>query len=375
MWRRVSNIYWLGTKEVRSALRDGVMVFLILWAFGPGITERSRALKDNVSNASVAFVDEDRSALSRSLMRAVLPPHFQPAVLIEADEIDEAVDQSRFTFVIVIPPRFEAQIRKGLKPEIQLNIDATAIIQAATGAGYLQQILVKEVARHVARSDPVSVTAVDLVTRRAFNPNGNHIWFQAVVALLDQISTLTIALTGAALLREREHGTIEHLLVMPLSAFEIAMAKVLASGLIILIAFSVSLTFIVETWLGVPIAGSRLLLIFGTILYLFSAAAIGVFLGTIARTMAQFALLLLMVIMPMMMLSGGMTPIESQPEWLQPLTNFLPSRHYMSFAQAIVFRGAGLDIVWREFLAVAVLGGIFLASSILLFRRSISVGR
>ena len=375
MWRRLTNIYWLGGKEVRGALRDGVMVFLILWAFGPGITERARALKDNVSNASVAFVDEDRSALSRSLMAAVLPPHFQPAVRIEADEMERAVDQSRYTFIVVIPPRFEAEIRKGLKPEIQLNIDATAIIQAATGAGYLQEILLREVARIAGKADALTIASVDLVTRRAFNPNGNHTWFQAVVALLDQISTLTIALTGAALLREREHGTIEHLLVMPLSAFEIAMAKVLASGLIILIAFSISLTLVVETWLGVPIAGSRLLLVFGTVLYLFSAAAIGVFLGTIARTMAQFALLLLMVIMPMMMLSGGMTPIESQPEWLQPLTNLLPSRHYMSYAQAIVFRGAGIDIVWREFLAVAVLGTVFLASSILLFRRSISSQR
>ena len=375
MRRQASNIYWLGTKEIRSALRDAVMVFLILWAFGPGITERARALKDNVSNASVAFVDEDRSALSRSLRDAVLPPHFQRAALIQTNEMDRAVDQSRYTFIVVIPPRFEADIRRGLQPEIQLVIDATAIIQAATGAGYLQEILLQEVARYAGRSDPVTVSAVDVVTRRAFNVNGNQTWFQAVVALLDQISTLTIALTGAALLREREHGTIEHLLVMPLSAFEIAMAKVLASALIILIAFSVSLTLIVETWLGVPIAGSRALLIFGTILYLFSAAAIGVFLGTIARTMAQFALLLLMVIMPMMMLSGGMTPIESQPEWLQPLTNLLPSRHYMSYAQAIVFRGAGLDIVWREFLAVAVLGSIFLASSILLFRRSITSSR
>ena len=375
MWRRISNIYWLGTKEVRTALRDFIMVALILWAFGPGITERARALKDNVMNASVAFVDEDRSALSRSLMAAVLPPHFQPAVRIEAHEMDRAIDKSHYTFIVVIPPRFEARIREGLQPEIQLNIDATAIIPAATGAGYLQEILLQEVARYARRLDAASVAPVDLITRRAFNANSNHIWFQAVVALLDQLSLLTIALTGAALLREREHGTIEHLLVMPLSAFEIAMAKVMASGLIILAAFSVSLIVVVELWLGVPIAGSRMLLFFGTVLYLFSAAAIGVLLGTIARTMAQFALLLLMAIMPIMMLSGGMTPIESQPDWLQPLTNLLPSRHYMSYALAIIFRGAGIAEVWHEFLAVAVLGTLFLASSILLFRRSISVGR
>jgi ABC-2 type transport system permease protein len=375
MWKRVSNIYWLGTKEVRIALRDTIMIVLILWAFGPGITQRAQALKDSVHNASVAFVDEDRSELSRALRHVILPPYFQKPGVIEAAEMQRAVDQSRFTFVVVIPPRFERDIREGMKPELQLNIDATAIIQAATGAGYLQDILMQEVSRFANRADPVRMNAVDLITRRAFNPNGEQLWFQAVVALLDQLSLLTIALTGAALLREREHGTIEHLLVMPLTAFEIAMAKVLASALIILVAFSVSLTVIVEYWLGVPIAGSRALLALGTILYLFSAAAIGVFLGTVARTMAQFALLLLMVMMPMMMLSGGMTPIESQPEWLQPITQLLPSRHYMAYAQAIVFRGVGLDIVWREFLAVAVLGAVFLTSSILLFRRSITMSR
>lgn len=375
MWQKLSNIYWLGTKEVRSALRDTVLIVLVLWAFGPGITERARALKDSVSNASVAFVDEDRSTLSRKLRSAILPPYFQRPALIEAAEMQEAVDQSRYTFIVVIPPRLEEDVRRGMRPEIQLAIDATAIIQAATGAGYLQEMLLNEVSRYAKRADPVSIKAIDLIARRAFNPNGEQLWFQAVVALLDQLSLLTIALTGAALIREREHGTIEHLLVMPLTAFEIAMAKVLASAAIILVAFSISLTVVVEYWLGVPIAGSRALLAGGTIIYLFSAAAIGVFLGTVARTMAQFALLLLMVMMPMMMLSGGMTPIESQPEWLQPITQLLPSRHYMAYAQAIVFRGAGLDIVWREFLAVAVLGCIFLASAIMLFRRSITVSK
>ncbi|MEM9026999.1 MAG: ABC transporter permease [Pseudomonadota bacterium] len=373
--RLLSNIYWLGTKEIRSVSRDAVMIFLILWAFGPGITERARALKDNVNNASIAFVDEDRSALSRKLRSAILPPYFKPAELIEATEMDAAVDRSEYTFIVVIPPNFEADLRKGLTPELQLNIDATAIIQAATGAGYLQEMLMTEIARFAGRADVARIAAVELITRRAFNPNGEQVWFQSVVALLDQLSLLTIALTGAALLREREHGTIEHLLVMPLTSFEIAMAKVLANGLVILVAFTISMWLVVEFWLGVPIAGSRLLLGFGTVLYLFSAAAIGIFLGTVARTMAQFSLLLLMVIMPMMMLSGGMTPIESQPEWLQPITLLLPSRHYMAFAQAVIFRGAGFDAVWVEFLATAVLGAVFLGASLVLFRRSIAVSR
>lgn len=372
---RLSNIFWLGTKELRSLFRDTVMIALILWAFGPSIVQRAGENEGGVNNASVAFVDEDRSTLSRMLQGALTPPYFQQPELISANEIDRVTDESRFTFVVVIPPGFESDIRRGLTPEIQLNVDATAVLLAATGAAYIQEMLSKRIGDYVQRSDAASFSAVDLVSRRAFNPNGIHSWFEVVVGLLDQISILTIVLTGAALLREREHGTIEHLLVMPLTAFEIAMAKVAANGLVILIAFGLSLTLVVEYFLDVPIAGSRLLLFLGTSLYLFSAAAIGIFLGIISRTMAQFALLMMMMIMPLLMLSGGMTPIESQPDWLQPITLLLPSRHYMSFAQAIIFRGAGLETVWMDFLAVAGLGVVFLGVSLILFRRSIATSR
>lgn len=372
---RLSNIFWLGTKELRSLFRDTVMIALMLWAFGPSIMQRAGEDQGGVNNASVAFVDEDRSTLSRSLMGALTPPYFQTPELISASEIDQVTDEGRFTFVVVIPPGFESDIRRGLRPEIQLNIDATAVLLAATGASYIQEMLLERIGDYVQRSDAAQISTVDLVSRRAFNPNGVHSWFEVVVALLDQISILTIVLTGAALLREREHGTIEHLLVMPLTAFEIAMAKVVANGLVILVAFGISMTLIVEYTLDVPIAGSRLLLFLGTSLYLFSAAAIGIFLGIIARTMAQFALLMMMTIMPLLMLSGGMTPIESQPEWLQSLTLLLPSRHYMAFAQAIVFRGAGFETVWKDFLAIAILGIVFFGASLILFRRSIAISK
>ena len=121
--------------------------------------------------------------------------------------------------------------------------------------------------------------------------------------------------------------------------------------------------------------GSRFLLIGGTTLYLFAAAAIGIFLGTIARTMAQFALLMMRTIIPMMMLSGGLTQIESQPEVIQPVTWLLPSRHFMAFAQAVVFRGADLSIVWPQLLTTIGLGASFFTASLALFRRSITVSK
>ena len=369
------NIFWLGTKELRSVLGDILLVGLIIWSFTVSIYSQATSISETVNNASVAIVDEDRTTLSRAIANALYPPYFKTPVLISPAEVDAGMDQDRFMFVVVIPPRFEAQVRQGRQPSVQINIDATAVGQASLGNSYIQSIVSAEVNRFINRSEESAASAVTLVQRRAFNPNGTAMWFSAIVALLDQLSMLTIILTGAALLREREHGTIEHLLVMPLTSFQIAMAKVWANGLIILVAFSLSAVFVVEGLLGVPFAGSKALLIGGTVTYLFAAAAIGIFLGTIARTMAQFALLLMMTIIPMIMLSGGLTPIESQPEIIQPATWLLPSRHYMEFAQAVIFRGAGMDIVWPQFLIVAGLGLIFLLASLALFRRSISVSR
>jgi ABC-2 type transport system permease protein len=366
------NIFWLGTKELRTVLGDLFVVGLIIYSFSVDVFLQATAISESVNNASIAIVDEDHSALSRSIANALYPPYFKEPELIAADEVDEAMDQDRFMFVITIPPKFEQDVRQSRQPSVQIDIDATAVTQASLGNSYIQSIVNKEVDHFVNRSDATTSYPVTLVARRAFNPNGTGMWFGAINALLNQITMLTIILTGAALLREREHGTIEHLLVMPLTSFQIALSKVWANGLIILVAFSISMWFVVESLLDVPITGSRLLLLSGTTIYLFTAAAIGIFLGTIARTMAQFALLLMMVIIPMMLLSGGLTPIESQPEIIQPVTWFLPSRHYMAFAQAVVFRGADISIVWPQLLAITGLGSVFFIASLALFRKSIA---
>ncbi len=213
------------------------------------------------------------------------------------------------------------------------------------------------------------------MVRKAYNPNGDTSWFTSIVAIINQITTLTMILTGAALIREREHGTIEHMLVMPLSAFEIAMAKVWANGLVVLLAVAGSLWLVVRTILAVPIAGSPGLFMAGVVLYLFFATAMGVFLGTITRTMAQFALLIILLIIVLQLLSGGNTPVESQPDWMQRLTLILPSRHFVAFSQAIIYRGAGLETVWPQFLAVAGIGLSLFVFSLRRFRQSIAVSR
>jgi ABC-2 type transport system permease protein len=371
MWRVLGNVFWLGRKELRSVLRDWLLLVLVVYAFGPGIYFQAQSAGEAVNNAAVAFVDNDRSPLSRGMREALYDPWFQTPAMIGAGEIERVMDADLYTFVVVLPRNMAADLRRGHAVSIQLNVDATDVSQATVGANYIRSILVRE-AREFAGADAASSASVALVLRRAFNPNGDSTWFEAISALLNWLTTLTVILTGAALIREREHGTISHLLVMPVTPFEIAMSKVLANSAIVFVAFTASLIFIVQGALNVPVAGSVPLFLAGTFVYLFSAAAVGVFLGTAAQSMAQFALLMIITIMPMMILSGGMSPVDSQPQWLQYITWFLPSRHYLGFSEAVVYRGAGFDIVWPEFALISALGAAFFGLSLVLFRRAIS---
>ena len=367
------NIYWLGLKEIRSLLSDVVMVVFVIYAFTWAIKIQATGTSSEVNNASIAFVDEDGSPLSKELFNAFYPPRFQFAEAITSGEVEDAMDRGRYMFVVVVPPRFERDLRAGRNPSIQVNIDATAMQQAGIGASYIRSIVSDRVSSFLRRSEVEANLPVQLVVRRLFNPNGTSSWFKSIVAIINQISLLTVVLTGAAVIREREHGTLEHLLVMPLTSFEIAMAKEWANGLVILIATAASLFLIVKMALHVPFAGSEVLWFVGVILYLFFATALGIYLGTISRSMAQFALLIILVIIVLMLLSGGSTPIESMPEWLQSLTYFLPARHFVSFSQVIIYRGGGLSAVWRQFAMVGGVGLAFFVYSLVLFRKSIAV--
>jgi ABC-2 type transport system permease protein len=369
------NTLWLGLKEIKSLLSDKVLMLFVVYAFTFSIYSTATGTSNEVNNASIAFADEDSSQLSKELFNAFYPPRFQYPTQIRPSDVETAMDKGEFMFVVTIPTRFERDLRAGRQPEIQLSVDATAMQQAGIGANYIRNIIGDRLQTFLSRSDVTQAQPVRLIVRKMFNVNGVSAWFTSIVAIINQLTLLTVVLTGAAVIREREHGTLEHLLVMPLSSLEIALAKVWANGLVILIATALSLYLVVLTALSVPFNGSFALWFFGVILYLFFATALGIFLGTISRSMAQFALLIILVIVVLQLLSGGSTPVESQPQWLQALTYLLPSRHFVSFSQVIIYRGGGFGDVWRQFLMVAVVGFAFFTYSVILFRKSIAVSK
>jgi len=371
MIRNLKNIFRLGVKELYSLRYDLFLVFLIVYSLTFAVYEASTGSSTEIENASIAVVDEDRSILSMRIQDAFMAPYFSKPAEIDVSEIDAAMDSGNYAFIVDIPPRFQEELLKGHSPEIQVNVDATAMSIAGRGASYVQSIIREEIAEFL-HQDGIRYPAT-VMTRVKFNPNLESSWFQGVMELINNITMLALILTGAALIREREHGTIEHLLVMPLRPFEIMLAKVWANGLVILIAAVISLYAVVQGLLGVPISGSIPLFVIGAMAYLFSVTSLGIFLATVARSMPQFGLLAILVFLIMGLLSGVYTPMDSMPTVLRYIMQFSPSTHFVSFAQAVLFRGADIHIVWQQLLTVFAIGALFFTGALLRFRKTISV--
>ncbi|WP_423414222.1 ABC transporter permease [Hyphomicrobium sp. B1] len=371
--RKLSNIYWLGVKELRSFFRDWVLLALVIYSFSIAVMAQAQSNSQELHNASIAIVDEDHSDLSWRIAGAFLPPYFKTPQYVEERDVDRLMNTGRYTFVIDIPPRFESDVLGGRKPALQVNVDATAMVQAGIGSSYAEQIISTEINKFVSRIEDIPPPAVTLSVRIAFNPNVTTAWFTAVMGIISSVNMLAIILAGAAVVREREHGTLDHLLVMPLTPFEIAMSKVWANAVVITIAVGLSLFFVVQRLLHIPIAGSIPLFMCGVMIYLFFSTAVGIFLATIARTMPQLGLLYILVAVPLNLLSGANTPLESMPPFLRTIMQVSPSTHFVAFAQAILYRGAGFDVVWPRFVAVGAIGGIFLFLALLRFRRVMAI--
>ncbi|EHJ7898712.1 ABC-2 transporter permease [Escherichia coli] len=327
--RHLRNIFNLGIKELRSLLGDKAMLTLIVFSFTVSVYSSATVTPGSLNLAPIAIADMDQSQLSNRIVNSFYRPWFLPPEMITADEMDAGLDAGRYTFAINIPPNFQRDVLAGRQPDIQVNVDATRMSQAFTGNGYIQNIINGEVNSFVARYRDNSEPLVSLETRMRFNPNLDPAWFGGV------------------------------------------MAKIWSMGLVVLVVSGLSLVLMVKGVLGVPIEGSIPLFMLGVALSLFATTSIGIFMGTIARSMPQLGLLVILVLLPLQMLSGGSTPRESMPQMVQDIMLTMPTTHFVSLAQAILYRGAGFEIVWPQFLTLMAIGGAFFTIALLRFRKTI----
>lgn len=370
--RILANIYRLGVKELWSLRRDKIMLFLIFYTFTISVYTGATAMPETLHKAPIAVVDEDASPLSARIVSAFYPPQFNTPELISLQQMDPGMDSGRYTFVVNIPPNFQSDILAGNITNIQLSTDATRMSQAFSGSGYIQQIIMAEISEFLQHQRGLASTPVDLELRVRFNPTLEKVWFGSVMQIINNVTMLSIILTGAALIREREHGTLEHLLVMPVTPTEIMLAKIWSMGVVVLFAAAFSLTFVIQGALKVPIEGSVMLFLLGAALHLFATTSLGIFIATLARNMPQFGMLMILLLLPLQMLSGGSTPRESMPDVVQNIMLAAPTTHFVSQAQAILYRGAGLDVVWPQFLWLVIIGSVLFAFSLSRFRKAIT---
>ncbi|MBO0128461.1 ABC transporter permease [Agrobacterium sp. OT33] len=363
-----SNIVQLGIKEIRGLLRDPVMLILIIFSFTFSVYTSATGSPETLNRATIAIVDEDQSPLSGRIATSFYAPYFTKPETITIADMDRRMDNGLDTFALDIPPNFQRDLLAQKSPTIQLNVDATRMTQAFSGGGYVQNIVSGEVSEFLNRYRASTAVPVDLMLRARFNAELNKGWFAAIMSIVNSITMLSIVLAGAALIREREHGTIEHLLVMPVTPFEIMVSKIWSTALVVLLASSFSLIVIVQGLLQIPVQGSVVLFLCGAALHLFATATLGIFLATIAGSMPQFGLLLMLVLLPLQVLSGAQTPRESMPDIVQNIMLAAPNTHFVILSQSVLFRGAGLEVVWPQLLMLLLIGAALFAYSLKRFR-------
>ena len=362
------HIYRLGLKELISFRYDIVLIVLLIYCFTVMVIVPSEGTGLQVRNSAVAIVDEDQTPLSARIRAAIGEPYFKEPRMISYQDIDHALDRGEYIFVIDIPSGFQKDVLAGKNPEIGLEIDATAVAHAKLGTAYLMNIIHDEVVTYLYGPRKQPDPAVKLNIRAKYNPNRESRWFMSLVFLTHMITLLSILLPAAALMKEKERGTVEHLLVMPLHPFEISLAKVWSNSFLVVVGAMLSLLFCVKGIIGTPIIGSVPLFFVGTLLYLFAATELGIFLATVAKNLPQVGLLSMPVIVPLAILAGGTTPLEAMPMFLQKIMVFSPTAHYLEFMTAVLLRDAGIADIWPQLAAMTGIGIALFTAALMRFR-------
>ncbi len=372
-WRRLAV---MTRKEMLQLFRDVPIIVFLVYSFTLAVYITGNGIKSQLHNASLLVHDADHSVSSRDLIHKFRAPFFRlEREIADPEEGIRWLDRGKAMVVLDIPPRFHEQLMTGEPTSVQLLVDTTSAPQGLSAAGYAGRIVAQfaqETA--LARSGNVSGPSGDLPRivsehRVWYNPDQNDSWFECISHLLRQITIFAILLPAAALVREKERGTVEQLLVSPLTPFQIMVSKVLAMTVVILGATAVALFGIMQPVFGVPVKGSVPLLFSLTALFVFTTAGMGLSLATLMKNQAQVGMMTLLVVAPMLLLSGLSAPMEVMPAWIRSLMALSPLRYFVEITHGILLKGAGVSTLWDSILAMTVLGGALFTFGLWRFRR------
>lgn len=368
MWQSLLNIFALSYKELKSLVKDIPLVMLIVVIFTFVVYTVHEQVRSEVKNASVAVIDEDISPLSQAMVGDLIAPYFKEPKIIASSQAQKGLNQGNYIFVIHFPPGFEGKLVNQQESKVQLLVDATSMTQAGIGTAYIGRIFTQELLHfyHLDNLDNLLPNREN--SKIYFNPNNDSGRYSSVMQLVMNTTLLSLILMGAAVIREKERGTIEHLLVMPVGIGEIAVAKIAANGLVILMAVLAALYGVVHGLLGIPIYGSFFLIMLSCAAYIFTVTSLGMFLATLAPSMPQFGLIATPIIMISHLTSGSASPVEAMAPKVQIVVNFSPTTHFVYNIQDLVFRGAHFHAIAFSLLVLMIYGVVFFIFALLRFR-------
>ena len=349
-------------KEIVQFFRDRLILVLILWLYTIEVVICTVALSFDVNHLPLAVVDEDRSAVSRSLIQK-----FSVSETFDLKFQETRVEKGDAAAVLVIPTGFERDLVAGVGVQLQFLQDGTNSNIAANAVNDALQIVQRQESEVLT---PTGKTrgAVPLV-RIWYNPELTTSSFMVLSMIALAGMMVGVIHPAASIVREKERGTIEQLLVTPISTLELFLAKITPT--LIMGVLSIFPSLVIVRAFDVPLQGSLVLFLVLTAIFLLSAIALGVFIAAYSRTLQQALLLSFFGLFPVMFLSGSLTPVEAMPEFLQSLSLLSPLRYYMDIVIGIFLKGAGLEVLWDEALAMLAIGAPLFLLSLRIFRRRV----
>jgi len=367
----MSRFFAMLRKEFSQLLRDGPILFILFWAFTGAIYVAGHGISSEIRNYPVIVLDYAQSPASRELISRIQPPYFKPiAPALGEDDLVYALDAGRASVGVIIPPDFDRAVAEG-KASFQVISDGTLSRSATVAGAYLARIT-RDFNRDLLQSRVASsqgIPQADARLRVAYNPNIHNPWFSSLLEMMNVITMVSMLLTAAAMVREKTHGTLEQLLVSPLRPTELFAAKIVPTVTLVLVLSPIALFGVVHGVFETPIRGSLLLFYAVTALYSASIASLGLAIAVVANSIAQVMMMLLLIMYPMLFLSGAFTPPESMAPWMRYASLLSPLRYYFDFSYQVLFKGNGLAYVWHDILGIAGLGALMFGFAVRRFGR------
>lgn len=369
MMARYGRLAALMRKELIQFLRSPAMLALILYLYTVEVMMCTYAMSFDVRNLPTAVADRANSAESRALLQDFGSSGYFRITHAAAtdDEVASLLDHGVVLAALVIPPEFSRRLAQEEPTEVQLLLDGSNANTASVAQGYAQRIVQNYALQRAMH--PMAGPAVELRPRVWYNSELDYRHFM-VVSMMTLAGMMVGVITAAAgIVREKETGTMEQLLVTPVSPGEMIAAKILPPLMFCLLALFP--TLLVASLFGVPLRGSVSLFMLFSGVFLLSSMGIGVLVAVIADTLQQALLISFLVLFPVMFLSGTIVPLESMPLALQYLAEASPLRHYMEAVLGLFLKGVGLDVLWPQLAAMMAIGATLLAVSLWRFRRQL----